>query len=100
MDRLSCHGADRLGGVLWEAVEQGTEDCPSPEEMDATLHSVSQSNRRSASNQERARAMKKMTTAFDAPVTDNHNIQTAGKPGPAVLQDVWFLEKMPTSVTR
>ena len=44
--------------------------------------------------------MKKMTTAFDAPVTDNHNIQTAGKPGPAVLQDVWFLEKMPTSVTR
>src|SRR5579859_7509234 len=100
MDRLSCHGTDRLGGGLWEAVEQGTEDCPSPEEMDATLHSVSPSNWRPASNQERARVMKKMTTAFDATVTDNQNIQTAGKRGPAVLQDVWFLEKMPTSVTR
>ena len=41
---LRCHGADRLGVGLWEAVEQGTEDCPSPEEMDATLHAVSPSN--------------------------------------------------------
>jgi catalase len=38
--------------------------------------------------------MKKLTTAFGAPVSDNQNIQTAGKRGPALLQDVWFLEKM------
>jgi catalase len=38
--------------------------------------------------------MKKLTTALGAPVRDNQNIQTAGKRGPALLQDVWFLEKM------
>jgi len=38
--------------------------------------------------------MKKLTTAFGAPVVDNQNIQTAGPRGPALLQDVWFLEKM------
>ncbi|MGV8920062.1 MAG: catalase [Pseudomonas sp.] len=38
--------------------------------------------------------MKKFTTAFGAPVADNNNIQTAGPRGPALLQDVWFLEKM------
>lgn len=37
---------------------------------------------------------KKLTTATGAPVPDNQNIQTAGKRGPALLQDVWFLEKM------
>ena len=36
----------------------------------------------------------KLTTAFGAPVVDNQNIQTAGAHGPALLQDVWFLEKM------
>ncbi|SMQ30304.1 catalase [Pseudomonas helmanticensis] len=38
--------------------------------------------------------MKKLTTAFGAPVVDNNNTQTAGPRGPALLQDVWFLEKM------
>jgi catalase len=38
--------------------------------------------------------MKKLTTEFGAPVVDNQNIQTAGPRGPALLQDVWFLEKM------
>ncbi|HEX4651327.1 MAG TPA: catalase, partial [Granulicella sp.] len=38
--------------------------------------------------------MKKLTTAFGAPVNDNQNIKTAGKRGPALLQDAWFLEKM------
>ncbi|HWZ50850.1 MAG TPA: catalase [Granulicella sp.] len=38
--------------------------------------------------------MKKLTTAFGAPVSDNQNIKTAGKRGPALLQDAWFLEKM------
>jgi catalase len=37
---------------------------------------------------------KKLTTAFGAPVSDNQNIMTAGQNGPALLQDVWFLEKM------
>ena len=38
--------------------------------------------------------MKKLTTAFGAPVVDNQNTQTAGPRGPALLQDVWFLEKL------
>ncbi|HLS35479.1 MAG TPA: catalase [Bacillota bacterium] len=36
----------------------------------------------------------KLTTAFGAPVADNHNSMTAGPRGPMLLQDVWFLEKM------
>ena len=38
--------------------------------------------------------MSKLTTAFGAPVADDHNIMTAGPRGPALLQDVWFLEKL------
>jgi catalase len=38
--------------------------------------------------------MKKSTTAFGAPLVDNQNISTAGPNGPALLQDVWFLEKL------
>ena len=38
--------------------------------------------------------MKKLTTAAGAPVVDNQNIQTAGSRGPALLQDVWLLEKL------
>jgi catalase len=38
--------------------------------------------------------MKKLTTAFGAPVVDNQNIKTAGRRGPALLEDVWFLEKL------
>ncbi|SHG53071.1 Catalase [Chryseobacterium arachidis] len=37
---------------------------------------------------------KKLTTATGTPVPDNQNIMTAGKHGPALLQDFWFLEKM------
>jgi catalase len=35
-----------------------------------------------------------LTTAAGAPVTDNFNTQTAGPRGPALLQDVWLLEKL------
>lgn len=38
--------------------------------------------------------MNKLTTAFGAPVVDNQNTETAGKRGPALLQDIWFLEKL------
>ncbi|GAA0225646.1 catalase [Castellaniella daejeonensis] len=38
--------------------------------------------------------MKKLTTAAGAPVADNQNILTAGSRGPALLQDVWLLEKL------
>src|SRR5580698_4604298 len=38
--------------------------------------------------------MKKLTTSFGAPVDDNQNIATAGKRGPALLQNIWFLEKL------
>ena len=38
--------------------------------------------------------MKKLTTAAGAPVADNQNIQTAGPRGPALLQDVWLIEKL------
>lgn len=37
---------------------------------------------------------KKLTSAAGVPVVDNNNIMTAGERGPALLQDVWFLEKM------
>src|SRR3984885_6413337 len=40
------------------------------------------------------RHMKKLTTAFGAPVDDNQNIATAGERGPALLQNIWLLEKM------
>jgi catalase len=36
----------------------------------------------------------KLTTSFGAPVADDNNIMTAGPRGPALLQDVWFLEKL------
>jgi catalase len=35
-----------------------------------------------------------LTHATGAPVTDNLNIQTAGSRGPALLQDVWLIEKL------
>src|SRR5471030_1898484 len=35
-----------------------------------------------------------LTHATGTPVTDNLNIQTAGPRGPALLQDVWLLEKL------
>lgn len=37
---------------------------------------------------------KKLTTENGAPVADNQNSMTAGKRGPMVLQDVWFMEKL------
>jgi len=36
----------------------------------------------------------KLTTAAGAPVPDNQNVLTAGKRGPQLLQDIWFLEKL------
>ncbi len=36
----------------------------------------------------------KLTHVTGAPVPDNQNILTAGKRGPMLLQDVWFLEKL------
>jgi catalase len=38
--------------------------------------------------------VKKLTTEFGSPVVDDENIITAGPRGPALLQDVWYLEKM------
>lgn len=35
-----------------------------------------------------------LTTAAGAPVADNQNTLTVGPRGPALLQDVWFLEKL------
>ncbi|MDL2406835.1 catalase [Rhizobium calliandrae] len=37
---------------------------------------------------------KSLTTAAGAPVVDNFNIETAGPRGPALLQDVWLIEKL------
>lgn len=36
----------------------------------------------------------KLTTAAGAPVPDNQNILSAGRRGPMMMQDVWFLEKL------
>jgi catalase len=37
---------------------------------------------------------KPLTTVFCAPFADNQNIKTAGPLGPALLRDVWFMEKL------
>ncbi len=37
---------------------------------------------------------KKLTSSSGVPVVDNQNVMTAGKRGPMLLQDVWFLEKL------
>ncbi|MDB5093366.1 MAG: hypothetical protein JWO85_1467, partial [Candidatus Eremiobacteraeota bacterium] len=37
---------------------------------------------------------KKFTNATGAPVADNTNILTAGPRGPALLQDIWMIEKL------
>lgn len=37
---------------------------------------------------------KKLTNAAGAPVADNQNVLTAGRRGPMMLQDVWFMEKL------
>ncbi|EEL1033871.1 catalase [Salmonella enterica] len=37
---------------------------------------------------------KKLTTSSGTPVVDNNNVLTAGRHGPMLLQDVWFLEKL------
>ncbi|MDU6923329.1 catalase [Franconibacter helveticus] len=37
---------------------------------------------------------KGLTTASGAPVANNNNSMTAGRRGPMLLQDVWFLEKL------
>ncbi len=37
---------------------------------------------------------KNLTHATGAPVVDNLNIQTAGPRGPALLQDIWLIEKL------
>ncbi|MGH8041312.1 MAG: catalase [Rudaea sp.] len=39
-------------------------------------------------------SQRKLTTAAGAPVPDNQNTMTAGPRGPALLQDVWLLEKL------
>src|SRR6266513_3095703 len=36
----------------------------------------------------------KFTNATGAPVADNTNIMTAGRCGPALLQDIWLIEKL------
>ena len=37
---------------------------------------------------------KPFTNAAGAPVADNTNIMTAGRRGPALLQDIWLIEKL------
>ena len=37
---------------------------------------------------------KKLTNNAGAPVAHNNNVMTAGKRGPMLLQDVWYLEKL------
>src|SRR5215472_12884604 len=39
-------------------------------------------------------ASKRFTTEAGAPVADNTNIMTAGRRGPALLQDLWLIEKL------
>ena len=43
---------------------------------------------------ENSSQLKKMTTAFGAPVANDDDTKTAGKRGPLLMEDVWFLEKL------
>ena len=36
----------------------------------------------------------RFTNATGAPASDNTNILTAGRRGPALLQDIWLIEKL------
>mgnify|MGYP005848984649 CR=1 FL=1 len=42
----------------------------------------------------RSRDPKILTTSAGAPVADNQNSLTAGRPGPVLLQDVHLIEKL------
>lgn len=42
------------------------------------------------SNQEK----KKLTSVSGRPIAENQNVKTAGKRGPMLLEDFWFLEKL------
>ncbi|MDD4543232.1 MAG: catalase [Clostridia bacterium] len=44
--------------------------------------------------EEKKNKKKKLTTDVGAPVTNNRDVLTAGKRGPMLLQDVWYLEKL------
>jgi catalase len=37
---------------------------------------------------------KKLTSVSGRPIAENQNVKTAGKKGPMLLEDVWFLEKL------
>ena len=37
---------------------------------------------------------KKLTTASGCPVADNQNVKTAGRRGPLLVEDFWFIEKL------
>lgn len=39
-------------------------------------------------------AKKKLTTGFGMPVSDDQNTLTAGKVGPALIQDIHLIEKL------
>ena len=40
------------------------------------------------------RITNRFTNATGSPVADNTNIMTAGRRGPALLQDIWLIEKL------
>ena len=37
---------------------------------------------------------KKLTSVSGRPIAENQNVKTAGKKGPMLLEDFWFLEKL------
>src|SRR5690554_2588956 len=37
---------------------------------------------------------KKLTSVSGRPIAENQNVKTAGKRGPMLLEDFWFLEKL------
>ena len=37
---------------------------------------------------------KKLTSVSGRPIAENNNVKTAGRRGPMLLEDVWFLEKL------
>ena len=37
---------------------------------------------------------KKLTSVSERPIAENQNVKTAGKRGPLLMEDFWFLEKL------
>jgi catalase len=87
LQRHSRIGLERLTGRAFPAADAKDETTTAPARNGALAQDL-------AKAQEPRMTTTKFTNATGAPVADNTNIVTAGPRGPALLQDIWLIEKM------